>query len=258
MHVKWLSGLVVTVSASCLWALCGVPLGPTQQSVRDELLTPAMRQMYREHERLRRSESTAARPLQLAGTSPVRFEIIKGQIFDSKLGYSHETVPMKELVTVSPPCHHVEVAPAPDPRFLAARQTHDRTTKKFVAHSGFGFIRVIEFPRPELPHESDSIASVQLVSLLVHEAPSIYVIQQGSLPVERRPLDSFENLALDQVRVGADLVWSPEHPQRMFGAIRATASCLDCHTAAREHDLLGAFTYSLKIPVEQLTTIASK
>jgi hypothetical protein len=38
----------------------------------------------------------------------------------------------------------------------------------------------------------------------------------------------------------------------MFGAIRARHECIDCHTAAREGDLLGAFSYFLTTPVGSL------
>ncbi|OWK37784.1 hypothetical protein FRUB_06904 [Fimbriiglobus ruber] len=38
----------------------------------------------------------------------------------------------------------------------------------------------------------------------------------------------------------------------MFGAIRAKRQCLDCHTGAKRGELLGAFTYYLEEPVDQL------
>ena len=47
-------------------------------------------------------------------------------------------------------------------------------------------------------------------------------------------------------------MWTPEAPARMFGAIRARAHCLECHTNAKKGDLLGAFTYYLSTPVDQL------
>ncbi len=278
MYVKWLVGLMGIISASWLWAFCSVPLGPNSGSGNDELLPPSMRESYRQHERQRRSESSVGRPHQLgrifpsrvppvesiqgvsmnsqtaSGSSPFRVQIAEGQS-----GFTHDTVPMIEFTTVAPTCHRVETASDTDPRFLAARQTHARTTEAFVDSAGFGFSRLMTpYPKREYHQETDTIANVELVSLLVHEESSAYVIKPGSVPVERRPLDSFEELALDRVRLGANLVWSPEHPNRMLGAIRASASCLDCHTGASEHDLLGAFTYQLKTPVEQLPAIASK
>ncbi len=278
MYVKLLAGLVGIISASCLWAFYGVPLGPFPRSERDELLPPATRVSYRQHERQRRSESSVGRPHLMglislnrvpfdestqvvalkspiaSGTSPFQVQIAEGQT-----GFTHETVPMTAFTSFAPLCQRVKTASDTDPRFLAARQTHARTTETFVGSAGFGISRVINIsPRREYHQNTDSIANVELVSLLVHEKPGAYLIKHGPVPVERRPLDSFEELALDRVRLGANLVWSPEHPQRMFGAIRASASCLDCHTGARENDLLGAFTYLLKTPVVQLTAIASK
>lgn len=278
MYVKWLAGLVGIISASCLWAFYGVTLGPIPRSERDGLLPPSMRESYRQHERPRRAESSMGPPHHLGRTSPSRIRLVESiqvaslnspiasgtspfrvQIAEGQTGFTHDTVPMTEFTSVALTCHHVETASVSDPSFLAARQTHARTTETFVESAGFGLSRVLTIdPRREFHQETDSIANVELVSLLVHEEPSAYMIQQGPVPVERRPLDSFEELALDRVRLGANLVWSPEQPQRMFGAIRASASCLDCHTQARENDLLGAFTYVLKTPVVQLTAIASK
>jgi hypothetical protein len=54
------------------------------------------------------------------------------------------------------------------------------------------------------------------------------------------------------VRRGEELVWTREVPTRMFGAIRARANCLDCHVNTKEGDPLGAFTYYLNAPVDNL------
>ena len=87
--------------------------------------------------------------------------------------------------------------------------------------------------------------------------PSVYVLDEIATPplarqAKRRPLDEFERLGLDAVRRGEELVWTREAPTRMFGAIRAKADCLHCHANAKEGDLLGAFTYYLKVPVDRL------
>ena len=85
----------------------------------------------------------------------------------------------------------------------------------------------------------------------------MYVLDEMATPplarqAKRRPLDEFERLGLDAVRRGENLVWTPEAPTRMFGAIRAREYCLECHANARKGDLLGAFTYYLDTPVDQL------
>ena len=95
------------------------------------------------------------------------------------------------------------------------------------------------------------------MSLLTDDRASVYVLDEMATPplarqAKRRLLDTFERLSLDAVRRGENLMWTRESPKRMFGAIRAEASCLECHTNAKEGDLLGAFTYYLKTPVDLL------
>ncbi|HEX4611339.1 MAG TPA: hypothetical protein VH092_24310 [Urbifossiella sp.] len=75
---------------------------------------------------------------------------------------------------------------------------------------------------------------------------------------KRRPLDEFERLGLEAVRRGEELVWTPEAPTRMFGAIRARAKCLRCHVNASEGDLLGAFTYYLSDPTNRRREIVKR
>jgi hypothetical protein len=105
---------------------------------------------------------------------------------------------------------------------------------------------------------SRAIDRVELVSLLTELEPSVYVLDEMATPrlarqAKRRPLDEFERLGLDAVREGEELVWTREAPIRMFGAIRAKGECLECHVKASEGDLLGAFTYYLLAPVDQLS-----
>ncbi len=104
---------------------------------------------------------------------------------------------------------------------------------------------------------SRDIDRVELVSLLTDDEPSVYVLDEMATPAlarqaKRRPLDEFERRGLDAVRRGEELVWTREAPTRMFGAICAKAPCLHCHANAKEGDLLGAFTYYLKVPVDRL------
>ena len=104
---------------------------------------------------------------------------------------------------------------------------------------------------------SRDIDRVELVSLLTDDEPSVYVLDEVATPplarqAKRRPLDEFERLGLNAVRFGEELVWTREAPTRMFGAIRAKVACVHCHANAKEGDLLGAFTYYLNTPVDQL------
>ena len=92
---------------------------------------------------------------------------------------------------------------------------------------------------------------LQLVSLLLHDTPRVYV--SDSLPnmedlsgtdVETRPLNDFEREALEKLDYGNRVVISAT-PNRivMLGAIRSSANCSECHSKRYKHDLLGAFTY---------------
>jgi len=103
----------------------------------------------------------------------------------------------------------------------------------------------------------EHIDRVELVSLLTESEPSVYVLDEMATPplarkAKRRPLDQFERLGLHAVRRGEELVWTRDAPTRMFGAIRAKAECCDCHVHAKEGDLLGAFTYYLETPVDEI------
>lgn len=149
------------------------------------------------------------------------------------------------------PCSSVEPA--------GANHIHKETVRLFVFQSGFGVMRM---GPPVTNRRGDRAASegidrVELVSLLTALQPSVYVLDEIATPplarqARRRPLDEFETRGLEAVRKGEELVWTREAPKRMFGAIRATADCLRCHSKAKEGDLLGAFTYYLDVPVDQL------
>jgi hypothetical protein len=135
---------------------------------------------------------------------------------------------------------------------------HQSTVSLFVSESGFGIVRMRVFRNARgVRVASRAIDRVELVSLPTNFEPSVYVLDEMATPIltrqaKRRPLDEFERLGLDAVRRGTYLVWTREAPTRMFGAIRADASCLACHTTAKAGDLLGAFTYYLNTPVDQL------
>lgn len=176
--------------------------------------------------------------------------------------------PIAKPAAPMPPtsCRSVEPVPKHAREFVGAHNAHSGTVRTFVLRSGFGFLRLSEDIRIERIIVGDperdpqpGIDRVELVSLLTDYEPSVYVLDelpttQLALQAKRRPLDEFERLGLDAVRRGEDLVWTREAPKRMFGAIRADASCLNCHTSAKEGDLLGAFTYYLNTPVAPLNS----
>ena len=93
---------------------------------------------------------------------------------------------------------------------------------------------------------------LQLVSLLIHPTPRVYVSEK--LPsmeelsgenAESRPLNDFEETGLERLKNGQQLV-EIATPNRivMLGAIRAEDSCLHCH-AVEPDEILGAFSYEL-------------
>lgn len=150
-------------------------------------------------------------------------------------------------------CKSVEVV-----HYEAAKLAHERTIDLFTTASGFGFVRMWVFPNSRgIATGAKGIDRAELVSLLKEEQPAAYVLDEMATPpkarvARRRRLDEFEERGLQAIRRGAALVWSPEAPNRMFGAVRARQACIDCHSGAREGDLLGAFSYFLTAPVVSL------
>ncbi len=156
-------------------------------------------------------------------------------------------------------CRSVEPIPwVHTGNYSGPHRVHTRTVMWFETESGFGIVRMmLSVNSRGIDVPSSVIDRVELVSLLTDDKPSVYVLDdmptiQLSRQAKRRPLDEFERLGLEAVRRGQDLVGSREAPTRMFGAIRAHAICLECHTSAKAGDLLGAFTYYLNKPVDQL------
>lgn len=145
-----------------------------------------------------------------------------------------------------------------------AWRAHQITVAHFINQSGFGFWRLVLFKNQRGQQMgSPGVDRVELVGLLTSDEPSVYVLDEVATPsvakiARRRPLDQFEQLALEAVRRGEELVATKEAPTRMFGAIRASESCLECHTGAHHNDLLGAFSYYLETPVDQLDNHPSR
>jgi hypothetical protein len=157
-------------------------------------------------------------------------------------------------------CRSIERAPKHTKWTAGPYDVHRRTVYIFENKAGFGYIRMFWYNNDRgVEVASRAVDRVELLSLLTDDEPSVYVLDEMATPplarhAKRRPLDEFERLGLDAVRRGEELVWTREAPTRMFGAIRAEADCLHCHANAKEGDLLGAFTYYLKIPVDRLNT----
>lgn len=131
---------------------------------------------------------------------------------------------------------------------------------KFADSRGWGYARnrfeTVGFEAhrfDEVPTGSDgqwNIQSLELVSLLRHRPPAVYVspnlpVMSELQEVPTRLLKPFERKGLEVLTAGEDLfiVYQPERT-RMLGAVRATKHCTSCHDCNRG-DLLGAFSYVL-------------
>ena len=112
-------------------------------------------------------------------------------------------------------------------------------------------------PPPALPGDKAMKAPVnwklnriQLVSLLLHEDPSVYVTDKlpdmESLSGEDAPtrkLDPFESEGLAKLKSGQEIhVHASLNRIKMLGAIRAGEKCLQCHSVEKDA-MLGAFSY---------------
>lgn len=123
----------------------------------------------------------------------------------------------------------------------------------FNAHQ-FEAMPVVDLRRPgesEQPKEKWQVRRLELMSLLKHEKPVVYL--SGNLPrmeelksANTRVLTQFEEEALKSLRSGEDFVIDAHVNQiRMVGSVRAGKTCLKCHDVDRG-ELLGAFSYLLQ------------
>jgi hypothetical protein len=107
-------------------------------------------------------------------------------------------------------------------------------------------------PQVALPVQEWKVRTLDLVGLLLHDEPVVYVSDHLPRMAElrgapTRPLDRFETYGLAAVRRGEDLLISRDRDGvRMLGAIYSTKRCVACHGGERG-DLLGAFSYTLQL-----------
>jgi len=170
-----------------------------------------------------------------------------------------------------------EPPPASNEPFLGS--IYQQSIRNFVFAAGFGYVKDRRHVAGFVPHRFREVPSstavikkqntmslsskvsepaqgwkvrtLDLVGLLLHETPVVYVSDQ--LPrmdqlrgAPTRPLDKFEALGLQFLRQGEDLFTSRDgNNLRMIGAIYSTKQCVSCHGCQRG-DLLGALTYTLQ------------
>lgn len=137
---------------------------------------------------------------------------------------------------------------------------HTNSLLDFVNPDGWGYVksrsevagfRPHRFSKVPKPVERWEVRRVELVGLLLHEKPAVYVSEH--LPrmdeltgAKTREPDSFETEGLRAIRGEDDLFTrGDENAVRMVGAIRSVQQCVECHGGNRG-DLLGAFSYRLR------------
>jgi hypothetical protein len=111
-------------------------------------------------------------------------------------------------------------------------------------------LKLLKHDPKEAAKEHWVLKKLELVSLLKHDKPAVYVSDE--LPrmenlknATTRPLDGFEAAALKQLQAGEDVVTDASLNRiRMLGSLRANKACLECHTAQRGQ-LLGVFSYEI-------------
>jgi len=105
---------------------------------------------------------------------------------------------------------------------------------------------------PALSEQVWEIHSLDLVGLVMHDTAKVYVSKKlpemkdlKNTPI--RDLDVFESEGLEELVGGKDLyVRAKEGTIRVLGPIRASKACLKCHGDAKDGDMLGAFSYTLR------------
>ena len=160
---------------------------------------------------------------------------------------------------------HVVELPQPDENgvrhWRSYEQMHDYFVDGFVNSEGAGLSRM---PTPRqmarwslfyMEGTDYGIGNVQLVSLNKGEKPFAYdtrgdASMKSIHGAKHRSLSQQELRAVGQLNAGRDAVLAGNQDGPLIvGAVRATASCLECHQV-KEGEMLGAFVYRL-VPREQ-------
>jgi hypothetical protein len=105
------------------------------------------------------------------------------------------------------------------------------------------------------------VVRLELMSLLKHEKPAVYVSEHlprmdELIEAKTRPLTAFEAGSLTKLQAGEDvLAQTSGNLIEMVGAVRASKNCMQCHEVPHGA-LLGAFSYQLQrdppIPISSI------
>jgi hypothetical protein len=138
------------------------------------------------------------------------------------------------------------------------RDLHARSILDFVNPRGFGLLvnrqKVAGFQSHQfgaVPNAAKwKVESVELVSLLMHAEPVVYLSNELPRMEERgktptRALNVFESAGLKAIEAGDTLYLREAHGTiLLLGAIHSADQCVKCHGGERG-DLLGSFSYRL-------------
>jgi hypothetical protein len=177
-----------------------------------------------------------------------------------------------ELPPVEPirlQCDREDIAPDPPLAPLPRGQLqnlHWLSAGDFLQEGRIGYVQDRDHVAGFQPHaitaapdfaderlQSWQLAQVELVSLLLHDAPCVYETENlpnlselSGLNVPTRPLDDFEAGSLERLWAEEDVVIDEALPNRirMLGSLRALDDCRKCHDVP-SGTLLGAFSYRL-------------
>jgi hypothetical protein len=148
----------------------------------------------------------------------------------------------------------------PPPEWESCEDMQEFYIRRFESALGFGLSRM---PTPPMLDRSGvldlgraryTIQRLELVGLLNGPDPVVYEPIRHNVKVvedyRSRALTPFETRALAKLRAGGFMEYAegPEPGTLLaFGALRGDGSCLKCHKDKKEGDLLGAFTYALRV-----------
>jgi hypothetical protein len=152
----------------------------------------------------------------------------------------------------------LSTAASAQPTYESCADLHDAYLHRFESAPGFGLSRMAQPPMLDrtgvvaLGRKSYAIDTIELIGLLKLETPVAYVPRwHGAKPdgFSSRGLTAFEKQSLDEFRAGRNGASADEGKDVVFcmGSLRAKDSCVSCHRDKKIGDLLGAFTYRLRV-----------
>jgi hypothetical protein len=105
------------------------------------------------------------------------------------------------------------------------------------------------------------LKSLDLIGVAMSDTPVVYMSEKipemkdlATKPT--RPMDAFERKGLEHLLKGEGIyVRGKGDTLRVLGPIRAATACLRCHHDSKEGDLLGAFSYTMRVGQYQLVDL---